>query len=520
MIHQTELSLRPAETANPTVFKKCVCKKMGLAMDEVSHIDIVRRSIDARRHPVWIRMVVSVYTHQDKPTPWTSPFRFREVRNAPAVVIAGTGPAGLFAALKLIEGGMKPVLLERGKEVSGRKYDIARIHREHKINADSNYCFGEGGAGTFSDGKLYTRSTKRGSVKSVLEMMVHHGAHPDILIDAHPHVGSDKLLPLITAIRNTILDAGGEIHFGHKVSEIVSAGGKIIAFTDQHGNRFEGVDFILATGHSARDIYQLIAANGWPLVSKPFALGVRVEHPQSLINSIQYHAKNPDPLLPAASYQLTSQSDGHGVFSFCMCPGGIIVPSATSQQQIVVNGMSNSRRNSPFANAGIVTEIKDDDLLLYRESGSMAGLQFQEEVEQKMLVGGEYSQKAPAQRLTDFMRRTYSATLPETSYQPGLQSAPLHELLPEGVAARLRDGFSQFERKMKGFITHDALIVGPESRTSSPVRIPRDPVTLNYLPFGNLYPCGEGAGYAGGIVSSAIDGENIAKAILAKKNVI
>lgn len=520
MVKEFELAVRPAEAANLTLLKKVIGRKLSLGMDELGAVEILRRSVDARRSPVWIRLKVRVFTHNDRPESWQSPFHFRDVSSAPRVVIAGAGPAGLFAALRLIEGGMKPVILDRGKNVSDRKLDIARINREHKVNPNSNYCFGEGGAGTFSDGKLYTRSTKRGSVEGVLQMMVHHGAHPEILIDTHPHIGSDKLLPLITHIRETILAHGGEIHFGHTVSRIANHNGEVTAFVDQHGNHFEGESFILATGHSARDIYHLFASEGWPVEAKPFALGVRVEHPQDLINAIQYHQKKPDLFLPAATYALTAQSQGHGVFSFCMCPGGIIVPSATEQNQVVVNGMSNSRRNSPFANAGIVTEIKGDDTNAFSHLGPLAGLAYQEQVEQQMLVGGMLSQKAPAQRLTDFLGSQYSASLPESSYQPGLQSAALHELLPLQVTQRLKEGFLHFEKKMKGFITREALITGTESRTSSPVRIPRDPLHLHYSLFHNLYPCGEGAGYAGGIVSSAIDGENAARVILAKKGVL
>lgn len=520
MVKEFEMAVRPADAANLTSLKKTVCRHLSVEMDALSHLEILRKSIDARRSPVWIRMKMRAFTQPDRPEPHTYKPAYRDVSKAPVVVIAGAGPSGLFAALRLMEGGMKPVILDRGKNVSDRKPDIARINREHKVNPDSNYCFGEGGAGTFSDGKLYTRSTKRGSVDEVLRKMVYHGANPEILIDTHPHIGSDKLLPLITHIRQTILDHGGEIHFGHRVSGIEQQDGMVTAFTDQHGQSFRGVAFILATGHSARDIYHLLAGNGWPLEFKPFALGVRVEHAQALINTIQYHQKNPDPYLPAATYALTARSQGKGVFSFCMCPGGLIVPSATRQEQVVVNGMSNSRRNSPFANAGIVTEIGTDDVSEFASMGPLAGLAYQEAIEQQMLVGGLFSQKAPAQRLTDFLNRQLSADLPKSSYNPGLQSAPLHELLPAPVAARLAEGFHKFGGMMRGFITREAVIVGTESRTSSPVRIPRDPEQMHYPLFSNLFPCGEGAGFAGGIVSSAIDGQNAARIILLKNGLL
>ncbi len=520
MIKEIELSVKPSEAASATALKKVVGSHIGLPADAISCCHILRRSVDARHRPVWIRLQIRVYTHSDRHQPWKSPFIFKEVSGNARVIIAGTGPAGMFAALELLQKGMKPLLLERGRDMGERKRDIARLNREHKVNPDSNYCFGEGGAGTFSDGKLYTRSTKRGNVQRVLEMMVHHGASPDILVDAHPHIGSDKLFPLITSIRQTILDHGGEILFGHRVTDIIHHDGRVTGFKDQFGNLFAGEEYILATGHSAREIYHLFHHNGWPLLFKPFALGVRVEHPQELISSIQYHAKRPDPLLPAATYSLTAQSGGYGVFSFCMCPGGTIVPSATGQDHVVVNGMSNSRRNSPWANAGIVTEVREVDVAMYGQHGPLAGLLYQEAVERQMRIGGEYSQKAPAQRLNDFLENRYPTDLPVSSYKPGLQPASLHELLPNGIVERLQDGFRQFDRKMVGFITREAIVVGGESRTSSPVRIPRDTANLAYPLFPNLYPCGEGSGYAGGIISSAIDGQNAAHAILAKKGVI
>lgn len=516
MIKELSISVKPSEAANSITLKTIICKKSGIDKDSISHFEIIKRSIDARRYPVWIRMKVRLYTHSDKPTNDIFQFHFTNVCGKTPVIIAGTGPAGLFAALKLIESGVKPVLIERGKDVSNRKKDIARINREYKINPDSNYCFGEGGAGTFSDGKLYTRSTKRGDVKRILQLMVFHGSSPDILIDALPHIGSDKLLPLITNIRKTILDCGGEIYFDSRVSKIIKKNNRVTAFVDQKGIKYEGKYFMLATGHSARDTYNLLHDSKLPLLPKPFAIGVRVEHPQKMINAIQYHSKNPDPFLPPATYSLTAQSEGYGVFSFCMCPGGTVVPAATREDQIVVNGMSNSKRDSPFANSGIVTEIKVKDLEKAGYNGPLAGILFQEELEQKMKVGGKYSPKAPAQRLTDFLENRYSANIPASSYYPGLQSSQLNELLPVNIVKRLQDGFLQFNKKMKGFITEEAVVIGAETRTSSPVRIPRNPISLSHIILENLYPCGEGAGYSGGIISSAIDGENAAKAIIEK----
>jgi uncharacterized protein len=432
------------------------------------------------------------------------------------VIIVGAGPAGLFAALTLIENGMKPIIIERGKDVKARKFDIAQINREHIVNPDSNYCFGEGGAGTYSDGKLYTRSTKRGNISEILAMLVSHGADEDILIDSHPHIGTDKLPAIIGAMRQTILDAGGEIYFNRRIADIIIQNGKVKSVEDKNGERFEAQAVILATGHSARDIYELLHKKGLALEAKSFALGVRAEHPQELIDSIQYRQSPRDQYLPAAPYSLVKQVEGRGVFSFCMCPGGIIVPAATETGQVVVNGMSNSRRNSPYANSGIVVQIDPSDIAYLSEYGPFAGLELQRRVEDACWRAAGMSQSAPAQRITDFTKGIVSTSLPGCSYNPGIVSAPLHELLPPFVAGRLQEAFLQFDKMMSGYHTSEAVILGTESRTSSPIRIPRNAETLEHIQLAGLFPCGEGAGYSGGIVSSAMDGVSCAQAVVRK----
>lgn len=441
---------------------------------------------------------------------------YTDVSRKIPVIVVGAGPAGLFAALTLIENGMKPVIIERGKDVKARKFDIARINREHIVNPDSNFCFGEGGAGTYSDGKLYTRSTKRGNVSEILAMLVSHGADEDILIDSHPHIGTDKLPAIIAAMRQTILDAGGEIYFNRRISDILIQNGRIKGVEDKNGDRFEAHAVILATGHSARDIYELLHNKGLALEAKSFALGVRAEHPQVLIDSIQYRQSPRDPYLPAAPYSLVKQVEGRGVFSFCMCPGGIIVPAATETGQVVVNGMSNSRRNSPYANSGIVVQIDPSDIAYLSEYGPFAGLELQRRVEDACWRAAGMNQSAPAQRITDFTKGIVSSSLPECSYNPGIVPAPLHEILPPFVAGRLQEAFLQFDKMMKGYHTSEAVILGTESRTSSPIRIPRNTETLEHINLAGLYPCGEGAGYSGGIVSSALDGVNCAQAVVKK----
>ena len=489
-------------------------KALGLSpklKDKVRY-RIVRRSIDAR-NDVLYRYKLEVY----KPDEVMSEYvleEYKDVSSSEPVIIIGAGPAGMFAALRLLMRGLKPVILERGKDVHQRKFDMAKLSREGVVNGDSNYCFGEGGAGTFSDGKLYTRSSKRGDIREVLHQLVRFGADPSILIDAHPHIGSDKLPTVVENIRKCIVEHGGEYHFESRVTDIVKkqdGGFDVTAENPSDGTAviYSSRKVILATGHSARDIYELFDRKGWEIQAKGFALGVRVEHPQSLINRIQYHGKY-QPYMPTAEYSFVTQIEGRGVFSFCMCPGGILVPAATADGELVLNGMSNSQRNSKWANSGVVVSIEPEDMPEYAKYGPLALLRFQKDIEKSMF---DYtgSLKAPAQRMMDFCRRIPSSGLPQTSYHPGAVNAPLHELLPEHVSLRLKYAFPEIgNKKMHGYYTNDALLLGVESRTSSPVRIPRNPETFEHTQISGLYPCGEGAGYAGGIVSSALDGINCA----------
>ena len=485
-------------------------RAMGVAPKAVSQWRIVRRSIDARGDILYRYRIEACRSGEELET-YSIP-EYKDVSEAEPVIIAGAGPAGMFAALHLLMRGKKPVILERGKDVHKRKFDMARLSREGIVDPDSNYCFGEGGAGTFSDGKLYTRSSKRGDIREVLHQFVAFGADPSILIDAHPHIGSDRLPAIVENIRKCIVEHGGEYHFGTRVKDIVKdSSGEIrvtCSCTDEFGTHdtvFSAPSVILATGHSARDIYRMFHGKGWEIQAKGFALGVRAEHPQSLINRIQYHGKY-QPWMPAAEYSFVTQIEGRGVFSFCMCPGGILIPSATGPEETVLNGMSNSARNSRWANAGVVVSVEPEDVPEYAKYGPLSLLHFQMDVEKRM-YDFSGSVKAPAQRMMDFCRRIVSSSLPATSYNPGAVSAPLHELLPEHVSRRLRFAFPEIgNKKLKGYYTNEALLLGVESRTSSPVRIPRDPETLQHPDVPGLYPCGEGAGYSGGIVSSALDG--------------
>lgn len=508
-----EIKLDPSEAFDPARWKHTVSRILSIPQGRIYHLNPLKRSIDARGKVIYrLKVEAFIGEHQpesEKIKPVALPF----VGNKKQVIIVGAGPAGLFAAITLIKRGFKPIILERGKEVKARKYDVSMLNRGVSLNDDSNYCFGEGGAGTFSDGKLYTRSTKRGNVSDILRVFVEHGASPEILYDAHPHIGTDKLPRIIASIRRSILEAGGEVLFNKRVTDFIIKGQKIKGVVDQAQNEYLADNVILATGHSARDIYALLQGRGIVLQAKPFALGIRIEHPQDLIDQIQYRMPDRGPHLPAATYSLISQIDGRGVFSFCMCPGGTIVPALTSSNETVVNGMSNSLRNSAYANSGIAVAIEPEDWKEFNSYGDFAALAFQRSIERKAFESSGRAFKAPAQRLVDFMDGKVSGSLPNCSYNPGLVSSDLREILPDFLSMRLQKAFVEFDKKMKGFMTNDAVLTGVESRTSSPIRIPREELTLQHISISGLYPCGEGAGYAGGIVSSAIDGVLVAEAV-------
>ncbi len=506
------LVLTPKQAADAKFRTSLAARRLGVPESDIALIRVVKRSIDARqRHPK-VNLTLEVYLDRE-PQPAPVRFDYPSVDNKPEVLIVGSGPAGLFAALRLIELGLKPVLLERGKAVPERKVDIAQINRNATVDPDSNYAFGEGGAGTFSDGKLFTRSKKRGDYNKALQTLVFHGATPEILFEAHPHIGTDKLPRIITNIRRTIVEAGGEFLFGCRIDGLKLRNGRIEGV--YCGDRlYEGAAVVLATGHSARDIYELLHRNGIRLEAKPFAMGVRIEHPQPLIDSIQYHCESRGEYLPAAAYSLVSQENGRGVYSFCMCPGGFIVPAMTAADQSVVNGMSPSGRTSPYANSGLVTEVRLTDFdPLRAEWGALAGLKFQQQFEETARRYGGEGQIAPAQRVADFVAGRASGSLPATSYIPGIVPSRLDEWMPGFIARSLRQGLTTFGRRMRGFVTNEAVVVGVESRTSTPVRIPRDAGSLQHPDVGGLFPAGEGAGYAGGIVSAALDGERIAEAV-------
>lgn len=510
-----EILTDPETAQDETKLADEVSRRLRLKPSDELEINILRRSIDARsRRPV-INILLEAFVNE-KPEP-ESPCaaKLMDVSSADEVIIVGSGPAGYFAALELIELGLKPVIFDRGKDARSRRKDLRSVQQFSIVNPDSNYCFGEGGAGTYSDGKLYTRSHKRGDISKALKIFVEHGAHSDILIDAHPHIGSNKLPVVIQNMRKTITECGGEVHFQYAVTDIVIHEGACKGVIVNGNSEHCAEAVILCTGHSARDVYEILLRNKIRIEYKPFAVGVRIEHPQELIDEIQYNQNPRDPFLPAASYKLTAQAFGRGVYSFCMCPGGLIVPSATAPGELVVNGMSMSRRDSRFANSGIVVSIDESDLEDFSRHGEVRGLEFQKELEQRFFRAGDGSQSCPAQRVTDFLEDKLSATLPSASYIPGVYSYMLSDLLPAITSVCLKQGLVQFEKKMKGFITDEAQLVGLESRTSSPVRIPRDNLTREHVQLRRLFPCGEGAGYAGGIISAALDGQNTARAVSA-----
>lgn len=542
MIHEYQLRILPEQAASEQSLKQYIGREKGLDVRTINAIRILKRSIDARQRTIYVNLTIRVFVNE---TPSEEEFErtdYPNVEGRPAVIVVGAGPGGLFAALKLIELGLRPIVVERGKNVRERKEDLARISREHKVDAESNYSFGEGGAGAYSDGKLYTRSKKRGSVEKILNVFCQHGASPTILSDAHPHIGTDKLPRVIENMRNTILACGGEVHFQTRMESILIEGQKVKGIETNTGKTFLG-PVILATGHSARDVYRWLYAHGVQLETKGIAIGVRLEHPSMLIDQIQYHNKNGrGKYLPAAEYSFVQQVDGRGVYSFCMCPGGFVVPAASGPHQLVVNGMSPSNRGTKWSNSGMVVETRPEDLLLpemqlqaepFPESNeslteelilrdgkqpegtihTLAMMRFQEKLEQICWQQGNMRQTAPSQRMVDFTRKKLSYDLPSTSYSPGLVSSPLHFWMPSFLSERLSKGFQLFGKSSRGFLTNEAVMIAVETRTSSPVRIVRDKDTLQHLTVEGLFPCGEGAGYAGGIVSAGIDGERCAEAV-------
>ncbi|MDR3118688.1 MAG: NAD(P)/FAD-dependent oxidoreductase [Mediterranea sp.] len=510
MIKEYQLCVLPEQAASEQAIRQAISLEKGIAPGDITAIRLLRRSIDARQRTVIIDLNVRVYLHEAPTEDEYQPVDYKNVEGKPQVIIVGAGPGGLFAALRLIELGLRPVVVERGKNIHERKKDLALISREHRINPESNYCFGEGGAGACSDGKLYTRSKKRGNVDKILSVLCQHGAPTHILSDAHPHIGTDKLPRVIEHMRNTIIACGGEVHFGTRMDALIIRNKKVEGIKTATGQTLNG-PVILATGHSARDVYRWLADHRIAIEAKGIAVGVRLEHPVELIDQIQYHNKNGRGLyLPAAEYSFVTQVEGRGVYSFCMCPGGCIVPAASAPGQLVVNGMSPSNRGTRWSNAGMVVQVRPGDIAA---DHPLAMMDFQEELEKTCWQQGGMTQTAPAQRMFDFVRRKQSADLPRSSYSPGIISSPLHEWMPKNITKHLTEALKQFGKDNLGFLTNQAVIIGVETRTSAPLRIPRDPETLQHITLKGLFPCGEGAGYAGGIASAAIDGERCAEAV-------
>ncbi len=523
MIQEYQLRILPEIAASEQQLKAYLSQEKGLNQRDITALRTLKRSIDARQRTIYVNLKVRVYLNEMPKDDEYEHTIYNNVEGKPQVIVVGAGPGGLFAALRLIELGLRPVVVERGKDVRERKKDLAQISREHRVDPESNYSFGEGGAGAYSDGKLYTRSKKRGNVDKILNVFCQHGASTAILVDAHPHIGTDKLPRVIENMRNTIIECGGEVHFKTRMDALIIEQGEVKGIATNTGETFLG-PVILATGHSARDVYRWLAANNVTIEAKGIAVGVRLEHPAGLIDQIQYHNRNGrGKYLPAAEYSFVTQVDCRGVYSFCMCPGGFIVPAASGPEQVVVNGMSPSNRGSRWSNSGMVVEIQPEDIIndkrltVNNEAEEtfpeLAVLHFQEELERQCWLQGGRRQTAPAQRMVDFTRKKLSYDLPESSYSPGLISSPLHFWMPEFIAGRLSQGFQQFGRSSHGFLTNEAVMIGVETRTSSPVRIVRDKDTLQHITLRGLFPCGEGAGYAGGIVSAGIDGARSAEAV-------
>lgn len=518
MVKELQIRVLPNVAAQTSLLSDYLAREKGIDVRSITHIRILKRSIDARQRQIFVNLTVRVYINEDPVDDAFEPVAYQDVSEAKSVVVVGAGPGGLFAALRLVELGLRPIVIERGKNVHERKLDLAMIKREQRVDPESNYCFGEGGAGAYSDGKLYTRSKKRGNVDKILRVFCQHGAPLAILADAHPHIGTDKLPGVIEAMRNTIIRCGGEVHFQTKMTQLVIEDNRVVGVI-ANDKEYHG-PVILATGHSARDVYRYLTSANIKLEAKGIAVGVRLEHPSALIDQIQYHSKQGrGKYLPAAEYSFVNQVDNRGVYSFCMCPGGYVIPAATDKEQIVVNGMSPSNRGGKWSNSGMVVETRPEDVDgMLRDKHVSADdplkmLYFQEQLERDCWLQGNQKQTAPAQRMADFVNNRLSSDLPASSYTPGLISSPLHFWMPKAVSKRLQEGFKMFGKRSHGFLTNEACLIATETRTSSPVRILRDNETLQHVEVAGLFPCGEGAGYAGGIVSAGVDGERCAEMV-------